>query len=103
MVLHLASVVGVGQSMYDIEPYVRTNEVGTAVLLQALSKRPVERLVVASSMSIYGEGLYRSADQSVIACEERPIEQLRNGDWELRDKAGNPLSPFRRQRPSSQR
>lgn len=94
MVLHLASAVGVGQSMYDIEPYVRTNELGTAVLLQALSKRPVERLVVASSMSIYGEGLYRSRDQSVIACEERPIEQLRQGDWEVRDAAGNQLDPI---------
>lgn len=94
MVLHLASAVGVGQSMYDIEPYVRTNELGTAVLLQALSKRPVERLVVASSMSIYGEGLYRSADRSVITCEERPIEQLRRGDWELRDSGGNPLDPI---------
>lgn len=94
MVLHLASAVGVGQSMYDIEPYVRTNELGTAVLLQALSKRPVERLVVASSMSIYGEGLYRSSDQSVIACEERPIEQLRQGNWELHDSAGNQLDPI---------
>jgi dTDP-L-rhamnose 4-epimerase len=93
MVLHLASAVGVGQSMYDIEPYVRTNELGTAVLLQALSKRPVARLVVASSMSIYGEGLYRSADQSVVACEERAVEQLRRGDWELRDATGNPLDP----------
>ncbi|WP_314957668.1 NAD-dependent epimerase/dehydratase family protein [Bradyrhizobium cosmicum] len=94
MVLHLASAVGVGQSMYDIEPYVRTNEVGTAVLLQALSKRPVERLVVASSMSIYGEGLYCGTDRGVVACEERPIEQLRRGDWELRDKAGHPLEPI---------
>lgn len=94
MVLHLASAVGVGQSMYDIEPYVRTNELGTAVLLQAVSKRPVERLVVASSMSIYGEGLYRSADQSVIACEERPIEQLRRSNWELHDAAGNLLEPL---------
>lgn len=94
MVLHLASAVGVGQSMYDIEPYVRTNELGTAVLLQAVSKRPVERLVVASSMSIYGEGLYRSADQSVIACEERPIEQIRRGNWELHDAAGNLLEPL---------
>lgn len=94
MVLHLASAVGVGQSMYDIEPYVRANELGTAVLLQAVSKRPVERLVVASSMSIYGEGLYRSADQSVIACEERPIEQLRRGNWELHDAAGNLLEPL---------
>lgn len=94
MVLHLASAVGVGQSMYDIEPYVRTNELGTAVLLQALSKRPVERLVVASSMSIYGEGLYRNADRNVIACEERSNEQLRRGDWELSDAAGNALDPI---------
>lgn len=94
MVLHLASAVGVGQSMYDIEPYVRTNELGTAVLLQALSKRPVERLVVASSMSIYGEGLYRNADRSVIACEDRSNEQLRRGDWELSDAAGNALDPI---------
>src|SRR3954452_10858348 len=93
MVLHLASAVGVGQSMYDIEPYVRTNELGTAVLLQALSKRPVERLVVASSMSIYGEGLYRRPDQSVVACEERPIAQLRRGEWDLHDNAGHPLEP----------
>src|SRR3954467_2006481 len=88
MVLHLASAVGVGQSMYDIEPYVRTNELGTAVLLQALSKRPVERLVVASSMSIYGEGLYRTVSGTEIASEERPAAQLRQGDWELRDHAG---------------
>lgn len=93
MVLHLASAVGVGQSMYDIEPYVRTNELGTAVLLQALSRHPVERLVVASSMSIYGEGLYRDRDGSVVASDERPLEQLRRGDWELPDAAGQPLDP----------
>ncbi|MEY9359959.1 dTDP-L-rhamnose 4-epimerase [Bradyrhizobium yuanmingense] len=93
MVLHLASAVGVGQSMYDIEPYVRTNELGTAVLLQALAKRPVARLVVASSMSIYGEGLYRDATGSVVACDERPIDQLRKGEWELRDHAGHALDP----------
>src|SRR3954453_16098454 len=93
MVLHLASAVGVGQSMYDIEPYVRTNELGTAVLLQALTKRPVERLVVASSMSIYGEGLYRTVGGTEVASEERPAAQLRQGDWELRDHAGDPLDP----------
>lgn len=94
MVLHLASAVGVGQSMYDIEPYVRTNELGTAVLLQALAKRPAARLVVASSMSIYGEGLYRDGSGTVVACDERPIEQLRQGEWELRDSAGDPLDPI---------
>ncbi|QOG23410.1 NAD-dependent epimerase/dehydratase family protein [Bradyrhizobium sp. SEMIA] len=93
MVLHLASAVGVGQSMYDIEPYVRTNELGTAVLLQALSRHPVERLVVASSMSIYGEGLYRTHDQSVVDGGERSVERLRRGEWDLRDASGELLEP----------
>jgi dTDP-L-rhamnose 4-epimerase len=93
-VLHLAASVGVGQSMYDIEPYVRTNELGTAVLLQALSKRPVRRLVLASSMSVYGEGACRSAAGGLVAPEERPIDQLRRGDWELHDRGGSPLMPI---------
>src|SRR3954468_11980713 len=75
MVLHLASSVGVGQSMYDIETYVRTNELGTAILLQALADRPVRRLVVASSMSIYGEGLCRDRDGANVAPNERTLEQ----------------------------
>jgi dTDP-L-rhamnose 4-epimerase len=55
-VVHLAARVGVGQSMYEIADYVAENSGGTAVLLQALAERPVRKLVVASSMSIYGEG-----------------------------------------------
>jgi len=92
MVLHLASSVGVGQSMYDIEPYVRTNELGTATLLQALAKRPVARLVVASSMSIYGEGACRTQGGELIAPPERSNEQLKRGDWELND-GGSALIP----------
>jgi dTDP-L-rhamnose 4-epimerase len=94
MVLHLAASVGVGQSMYDIEPYVRANELGTATLLQALAKRPVERLVVASSMSIYGEGACRSDRGHIVAPDERSIEQLRRGEWELHDGSGSPLVPI---------
>ncbi len=60
-VYHLGALVGVGQSMYQIARYTQVNNVGTAVLLEALIQQPVERLVVASSMSIYGEGLYRCA------------------------------------------
>src|SRR3546814_5801708 len=59
-VFHLAAEVGVGQSMYEIDRYVGANDLGTAVLLQALIDRPVHRVVVASSMSVYGEGLYRA-------------------------------------------
>jgi dTDP-L-rhamnose 4-epimerase len=51
-VYHFAAAVGVGQSMYKVEHYTSTNNLGTAVLLQALIERPVERLIVASSMSV---------------------------------------------------
>ena len=94
MVLHLASAVGVGQSMYDIVSYVQTNEVGTAILLEALAKHPVARLVVASSMSIYGEGLCRNAAGQAVNPPERSIQQLRSGRWELEDENGRPLVPL---------
>jgi dTDP-L-rhamnose 4-epimerase len=82
-VVHLAAAVGVGQSMYDIVSYVDVNEVGTAILLEALSKKPVERLVVASSMSIYGEGLARRAGDGFVNPEPRRMEQMKRGQWEL--------------------
>jgi dTDP-L-rhamnose 4-epimerase len=61
-VFHLAAEVGVGQSMYEIARYVGGNDLGTAVLLERLTNNPVKRLVVASSMSVYGEGLYLGAN-----------------------------------------
>jgi dTDP-L-rhamnose 4-epimerase len=61
-VFHLAAEVGVGQSMYEIARYVGTNDLGTAVLLEQLIANPVGRLVVASSMSVYGEGMYSTTD-----------------------------------------
>lgn len=82
-VIHLAAAVGVGQSMYDIVAYVEVNEAGTAVLLETLSKRPVERLVVASSMSIYGEGLARRAGDGLVNPEPRSPEQMKRGQWDV--------------------
>src|SRR5699024_10428230 len=61
-VFHFAAAVGVGQSMYEISHYTSVNNLGTAVLLEALARQPVRKLVVASSMSVYGEGLYQGAD-----------------------------------------
>jgi dTDP-L-rhamnose 4-epimerase len=93
-VYHFAAAVGVGQSMYKIEHYTSTNNLGTAVLLQALIERPVERLIVASSMSVYGEGLYRAPDGTVSAGEPRSPAQLKAGAWEVRNARGEPLMPM---------
>lgn len=93
-VIHLAAAVGVGQSMYEIVSYTQTNDLGTANLLEALSRHPVQRLVCASSMSIYGEGLARRANGETIVPDERPIEQFRRGLWELVDEDGSPLTPL---------
>jgi dTDP-L-rhamnose 4-epimerase len=86
VVYHLAAAVGVGQSMYQIRHYVDVNSLGGATLLQALCDRrhPLEKLVVASSMSIYGEGAYRCAACGPVAPALRPREQVRDGNWELR-------------------
>jgi dTDP-L-rhamnose 4-epimerase len=93
VVYHFAAAVGVGQSMYEIEHYTSTNNVGTAVLLQELVCRPVSRLIVASSMSLYGEGLYTDRLGAIVPAAERTLEQLRAGDWEPRDADGVPLDP----------
>lgn len=90
-VIHLAAAVGVGQSMYEIVSYTDTNDRGTAVLMEALLRRPVERLVVASSMSVYGEGLARRPDGTLVEPADRSADQLRRGRWEPEDHDGTPL------------
>jgi dTDP-L-rhamnose 4-epimerase len=94
-VFHFAAAVGVGQSMYEIANYTDINGQGTAVLLEALAQHPVERLIVASSMSIYGEGLYRTPAGDLVEGRERTIEQLRTHDWEVRSGDGEALIPVR--------
>jgi len=92
-VYHFAAMVGVGQSMYEIERYTSVNNLGTAVLLEALIEKPVGRLIVASSMSIYGEGLFRDADGSLVTAGERGRDQLKARRWEVADDQGRPLTP----------
>jgi dTDP-L-rhamnose 4-epimerase len=87
-VVHLAARVGVGQSMYEPAEYAAANTAGTGVLLEALLDHPVRKLVVASSMSIYGEGDYEPA-----AAQERTREQLERGDWDPRGPEGEELTP----------
>lgn len=91
-VYHFAAAVGVGQSMYKIDHYVDVNNRGTAVLLEALAKQPVKKLVVASSMSLYGEGFYRDSTGNTFAPRERELAALKAGEWELRHN-GQSLQP----------
>jgi dTDP-L-rhamnose 4-epimerase len=91
-VVHLAARVGVGQSMYEIADYCSVNTVGTGVLLEAMLERDIRRLVVASSMSIYGEGQARTADGEIAPALERERDQLERGDWEPRAPDGRALA-----------
>jgi dTDP-L-rhamnose 4-epimerase len=96
IVVHLAAAVGVGQSMYEIGHYTSVNVQGTASLLEAIVKstdRPA-RMVVASSMSIYGEGAYRCAACGPRSPRLRPYAQLARRQWDvLCSDCSRPLEP----------
>jgi len=93
-VYHFAAAVGVGQSMYEIAHYTSVNNLGTAVLLEALIHHPVDRLIVASSMSIYGEGLYRAPDGTPSEAADRSIANLKAHQWEVRSARNEILMPM---------
>jgi dTDP-L-rhamnose 4-epimerase len=92
-VVHLAARVGVGQSMYEAAEYSSVNAYGTAVLLQALPGSSVSRLVVASSMSVYGEGCYVDGQGVRRDTVDRSREQVEAGRWDPVDADGEPLTP----------
>jgi dTDP-L-rhamnose 4-epimerase len=91
-IIHLAAEVGVGQSMYAVERYTSVNETGSAVLFEALIDNPVRRVVTASSMSIYGEGLYVDADGRPVEDAERQARTAGTHNWDPMDAAGRPLT-----------
>ena len=94
-VIHLAAAVGVGQSMYEIERYCSINVVGTAVVLEGIVKRrdTIRKLIVASSMSAYGEGQYVGRNGKTVYPPPRREEQLRRRQWEQLDADGSNLVP----------
>src|SRR5947209_631153 len=96
-VVHFAAAVGVGQSMYEVERYTSVNAIGAAVVLEeALERRDaIRKLLVASSMSIYGEGQYRNprTGESGLAPALRPETQLAAREWEVLGDDGTPLEP----------
>ncbi len=96
--VHFAAAVGVGQSMYEIERYTSVNAIGCAVVLEeaTAARDRLEKVVVASSMSIYGEGAYRCPAEGVdVLVEPRPEEQLVRREWEPRCPAcGTEVEPL---------
>jgi dTDP-L-rhamnose 4-epimerase len=96
VVFHEAAAVGVGQSMYEIERYVSVNALGAAVLLEEIVERraALRRVVVASSMSLYGEGAFQDADGATVFPRLRPATQLAARRFELEDERGRPLVPI---------
>lgn len=95
-VVHLAAEVGVGQSMYEIDRYTAVNDLGTAVLYQQMIHRPMRRVVVASSMSVYGEGLYADQNGAFVSDARRPLTGGHAGGrdgWDPVSPAGAALTP----------
>ncbi len=92
-VYHFVALVGVGQSMYQIAEYTSVNNLGTAILLERLVKNRVSKLIVASSMSVYGEGLYLTPDGKPFASATRGTTQLKAHEWEMSTPEGVPLTP----------
>jgi dTDP-L-rhamnose 4-epimerase len=92
VVVHLAAAVGVGESLFESDRCISVNYVGTAVLVDCLRRQPPERLIVASSMSVYGEGLYQDAAGNLREVKRRTPEQLRRALWEP-CPAGSSLTP----------
>jgi len=96
-VVHFAAAVGVGQSMYEIERYTSINAIGAAVVLEEVVARrdAVRKLLVASSMSIYGEGQYRNprTGESGLAPGIRAEVQLAAREWEVVGSDGGALEP----------
>lgn len=93
-IIHLAAEVGVGQSMYEIERYIGGNDLATAILLELCIEERPQKIVVASSMSVYGEGLYSCASGEMRPQVRRNRKRVGDGRWDPADDDGSPLAPL---------
>lgn len=86
VVFHHAAAVGSGISMVDIGRFVEVNSLGTANLLElAIEKRDrIKKLIVASSMTVMGEGTYECSAHGVYYPFLRPIDQLARNEWDVK-------------------
>lgn len=92
LVCHQAAKVGLGKDFSDAPDYVSSNDFGTAILLAGMAEAGVVRLVLASSMVVYGEGAYRGP-HGVTRPAARRVSDLDAGLFDPRDEAGDILAP----------
>lgn len=93
VIVHFAAETGTGQSMYEIQKYVDVNINGTAIFLDLLANEPhfVNKVIIASSRSIYGEGKYKSQEKGVVYPNHREASFMDNGDFEVKLIGSGPL------------
>jgi dTDP-L-rhamnose 4-epimerase len=87
IIVHLAAETGTGQSMYEVEKYVNVNIGGTALLLDILANSKslqVQKVIIASSRAIYGEGKYFSEELGIVYPQHRSIEDMTKGDFSVK-------------------
>jgi dTDP-L-rhamnose 4-epimerase len=95
VVFHLAAETGTGQSFDEVSRYCEANVTGTARLIEAMRAQGagVERVVLASSRAVYGEGPYRFPDGSIRLASARSPARMANGDFSIRAPGGEVVSP----------
>ena len=107
-VIHLAAETGTGQSMYEINRYTNVNILGTSNLFETILKNKiaVKKIILSSSRSVYGEGMYRCGKHGVVVPNQRDVDDMKNGDFEtkcpicngdvelLKTTEESPLSPI---------
>lgn len=88
IIFHFAAETGTGQSMYEIERYVRVNTYGTALMMDVLLNEPnsVKKIILASSRAVYGEGKYENSDGEISFPTSRLAENMQKGIFDVVDE-----------------
>lgn len=83
-IIHLAAETGTGQSMYELNRYTQVNIAGLSNMLETILKKklPVKKIVLSSSRSVYGEGMYRCTEHGVVVPNSRVVEDMLKKDFE---------------------
>lgn len=82
-IIHLAAETGTGQSMYEINRYTDVNIMGTSNLLDVIlnKKLKIKKIILSSSRSVYGEGMYYCKNHGIVVPMSRNIDDMKSGDF----------------------